>query len=77
MKNEWTKRASTYVVSTLVGGYEAFVLMLMWNWFVSLVVRQIVAPAMGIEPTSEASQPLGTWLNGRLLVRLPDHEMAG
>jgi hypothetical protein len=35
MKNEWTKLASTYVVSILVGGYKAFVRMLMWNWFVS------------------------------------------
>ena len=37
MKNDWIKLITTYVVGILVGGYKAFVLMLMWNWFVSPV----------------------------------------
>lgn len=35
MKSEWLKFPITYGVSLLVGAYKAFVLMLMWNWFVT------------------------------------------
>jgi hypothetical protein len=36
-KSDWKKLAYTYAVGILVGAYKAFVLMLMWNWFVSPV----------------------------------------
>jgi len=35
--NTPTKMSITFAVSMLVGAFKAFVLMLMWNWFVSPV----------------------------------------
>jgi hypothetical protein len=35
--NTATKTSLTFAVSLLVGAFKAFVLMLMWNWFVSTV----------------------------------------
>jgi len=35
--NTATKTSLTFAVSLLVGAFKAFVLMLMWNWFVSPV----------------------------------------
>lgn len=35
--NTATKSSLTFAVSLLVGAFKAFVLMLMWNWFVSPV----------------------------------------
>ena len=67
MKNEWTKLVSTYVVSILVGGYKAFVLMLMRNWFASPVVRQIVAPAS----KGFLSVDVSTWVLDGRVIRCP------
>jgi hypothetical protein len=35
--NDAAKATLTFVVSLLVGAFKAFILMLMWNWFVSPV----------------------------------------